>query len=143
MVNELKLYIGITCLVLVLFAGHSCQKDPSRTCVEHQRTLCGEIDGKTNIRIKNISKYDFCNVKLSQDGNANYGLVRSQEATCYLPFDKKYHNSYIAFTIDGASFSIQPIDFVEETTLAAANYRYEVDIIDWKTRQLSLEAIRD
>ena len=51
-------------MLAAIFLTNSCDKDKMVNCEEHKVADCGEGESKTNIRIENISDFDFCNVVL-------------------------------------------------------------------------------
>ena len=66
----------ILCIIL------SCNKDVDNYA-EHHSDACNTDEPKTNIEIKNISAYDFCNVVLNPEGRyTNYGEIKGRETSC-------------------------------------------------------------
>jgi hypothetical protein len=140
-VNLIKLTLF---LPFLFFSLSSCKKDSLRQCTEHTKTPCQEKDDKTNIRIKNISKYDFCNVTINPNIDlANYGIIKSRESTCYITFDKAYKYAYIRLNIGNKEFILQPIDYVGEQELGVGNFTYSIDVIDFDNKILSITTTKD
>lgn len=98
---------------------------------------------EVNIRIKNISAFDYSNVIVS---NKTYGDIANDETTDYQLFDIAYQYAYVELQIDGDTFYIQPIDFVGEEPLESGSYTYEIgasEETDQAYGRLSIEAKED
>ena len=87
------------CLTITLsfLLNYSCsENDNSSNCIEHSVSACNEDPTKVNIRIRNISAYDFCNVVLSPSGETtNYGIVEEDQSTCFRAFESAYNYALI------------------------------------------------
>lgn len=133
----------IILFILPLFITTSCKKDGLKNCDEHTTTECKTDDTKANIRIVNKSSYDLCNVSIGHYGTPKYyGALKKGANTCYLEYDIAYHYSYIAFTINGEEFELQPIDFVGEVELEPGLYSYQINV-NYKTREIFLKCVND
>lgn len=132
----------LTSLILVgLFA---CSKNSLRNCDEHSVSPCSEDPTKTNIRIKNNSKYNFCNVVFDpSSGPVNCGILKKGKMTCYRSFDTVYNYAYIQLFIDDKEFKLQPYDYVGEQPLGVGNFTYVIDVADYDTGQISITVQKD
>lgn len=129
---------------LMILAFSACNKNSIRNCDEHAVSACSEDPTKTNIRIKNNSEYDFCNVVLDpSSGPVNCGIVKKDKMTCYRSFDEAYNYAYIQFFIGDKEFKVQPIDYVGEQPLGIGNFTYVLDITDYNAGQVSITVQED
>ncbi|MFD1096161.1 hypothetical protein [Salegentibacter chungangensis] len=95
----------------------------------------GTPSEKVNIRLRNLSSYDFSNVVVgTPGGTVNYGNIPSRGITEYESFETAYRYAFIELQIDGDTFTIQPIDYVGETPLENGNYTYEINANDSQER---------
>jgi hypothetical protein len=132
----------LTSLMIVSFSA--CNKNSLRNCDEHSVSFCSEDPTKTNIRIKNNSKYDFCNVVVNPFSEpVNCGIVKKGEMTCYRSFDTAYNYAYIQIFIDDKEFKLQPIDYVGEQPLGIGNFTYILDISDYSAGKVSITLQKD
>jgi hypothetical protein len=123
-----------------LLGLNACSKDKSNNCTEHVVAECSEDPSKINIRIRNVSDYDFCNVVLSPDGDlTNYGSINEGESTCYRSFDFAYSIAYVKFFIGDKEFVFQPFCYFGEEPLPAGNHTYSIDITDFENGKASLK----
>lgn len=98
----------------------------------------------TNIRLHNISDYDFENVEIHPWNEATqYGDIDSGDKTGYEPFERAFRYAYVRLFIGGIEFIIQPIDYVGETPLGPGTFTYELDVVDFENRSLSIAAVDD
>ncbi len=108
-------------------------------------TLFGCSSSKTEnsndlqIRISNVSKFNYDNIKVSTTGEmVNFGNLNSNSKSEYKVFDSAYRYAFIEFQINGETFTLQPIDYVGETLLKNGKYAYEINVnID--TQRIILE----
>lgn len=130
-------------LLILLLTTTACNKDSLKNCEEHTVTDCGEDATKTNIRVRNISEYGFCNVVLNPyNSETNLGIIEAGGNTCYRAFEVAYSYAYVQLFIGEDEFVIQPIDFME-FPLEAGKFTYEIDVVDFERKRLSIEAIAD
>ncbi|MBK9012662.1 MAG: hypothetical protein IPM82_00425 [Saprospiraceae bacterium] len=148
--NKTTNYLAHIVMVLAIMtiALSSCNKDSDKTnlvgCNEHTIAACSQEIGKTNLRIKNNSNYDFCNVVINPfSGNVNCGSILRGETTCYRAFDIAYHYGYVHLSIDGREYSLIPTDYVGETPLGAGNFTYLIDVPDISAESVSITVIVD
>ncbi|MBT3546469.1 MAG: hypothetical protein HN487_02070 [Flavobacterium sp.] len=127
-------------IIIVIF---SCSEDEnSNNCVEHSVSECNEDPTKVNIRISNISNYNYCNVVSK---NTNFGIIEKEESTCYKSFESAYRYAFVELLIDGNTHTLQPIDYVGETLLEPGYYTYQINANDSQEQygKLSLTLIED
>lgn len=86
---------------------------------------------KLNIRLSNVSQYDFQNIVVNTtSGNTNFENISPQEMTSYKTFETAYSYAFVELEIDGQIYTLQPIDYVGERPLENGNYTYEIDAND-------------
>jgi hypothetical protein len=140
---KLSYQLGFILLVISLSFG-SCNRDSLKGCEEHQKASCNEDPNKTNIRIVNGSKFDFCNVVLNPTGgNVNYGIIEKGTATCYRSFDVAYNYAFVSLQIGEKTFTLQPIDFVGEPTLGNGNFTYTLDVLNFNDGTLTITTTKN
>lgn len=137
--------LKITFAVLVTFLLiYSCNPDSEINCEEHQVADCGEDLSKTNIRIENISDFDFCNVVLDPGNKStNYGFIERRATTCYRSFEIAYDYAYVKLFIGEKEFTIQPFDYFGEQPLGEGKFTYSIDVKDFDKGELSIQATTD
>lgn len=129
---------------LIIVTVISCKKNSLKKCEEHTKSPCQEDANKTNIRIKNNSKYDFCNVIIDPSGKlTNYGIVKSGENSCYNYFDSAFQYAYVKLYIGDNEFILQPIDYVGEQPLGVGKFTYSIDVSDFNNKTLTLKATKE
>ena len=134
--NNLK---QLTLIALLLLSVCSCSKENPEHFPEGALT-CGKKTFKTNVRIENISDYDFEKVSLKPELNEGYAEeIKSGEKSCYWAFDYAYRYAYVKLEINGEEFVLQPIDYVGETKLGDGSFTYLIDVTDIDNRYLSIE----
>ncbi len=127
-------------ITLCLLSLNACSKDKSYNCTEHLIAECNEDPSKINIRIRNVSEYDFCNVVLSPFSDlTNYGCIDEGESTCYRSYDIAYSIAYVKFSIGDKVFELQPFCYVGEEPLTVGNHTYSIDITDFENGKASLK----
>jgi hypothetical protein len=137
-------FLNWTVFMLIFTIVVSCTKDELKKCVEHTKASCQVDTSKTNIRIKNNSKSDFCNVTVDPSGKmTNYGIVRSGETTCYNFFDLAYQYAYVKLHIGDKEFIFQPIDYVGEQQLGQGKFTYSIAISDYDNKTLTITTTKD
>jgi len=126
--------------LVILLNTSSCKKDSLRNCNEHSVSACNEDSTKINLRINNVSEYDFCNVVLNPSGgNTNYGIVEKGQSTCYRSFDLAYNYASVQLFIGDKEFVLQPIDYVGEQPLTIGRHTYSINVADFDNGILSIE----
>ena len=86
-------------------------------------------DGKVHIRLSNISDFDFEHVVVNtSSGEVSYGSLESGDFSDYKSFDLAYSYAFIELSSNGATYTLQPIDYVGETPLEEGDYTYELDL---------------
>jgi len=135
------MFIAMT-FITIIFS--SCKRDNLENCTEHLVTTCSEDTTKTNLRIKNISKYDFCNVVvMTASGDANYGIIKEGETTCYIAFDTVYSYSYIQLYIGNKDCKYMIYDYVGEEPLGVGKFTYLIDLPEYRSGELSITVQED
>ena len=139
-----SLLLSITLATIFSFSFFACEKDSLDKCDGNSITTCTEDPSKANIRIQNISKYDFCAVVLNPPSRlVNCGGIKKGEKTCYHAFNQAYSYAYIKLYIEDKEFVLQPIDYVGEVPLDSGKYTYILDISDFNERRISLTLKKD
>ena len=112
-------------------------------------TLLGcsrEESSIVDIRIRNVSSYDFENVVLdTEGGEGTFENIPSQQTSGYKTFAYAYRYAYVELQIDGVTLTLQPNDYVGEKKLDEGNYTYEIDagFSDEQNGWLSLVLVKD
>jgi hypothetical protein len=96
--------------------------------------------GATLIRIHNASTYDYDELQVGQEV---YGALPAGAYTEYRDFGTAYRYNYVLLRIGADEFVIQPIDYVGEEPLGEGTFTYEIDVVDYDSRNLSIEAVED
>lgn len=117
-------------------------------CDENRTAQCATMPDKTNIRIRNISEYEFCNVELVIEfgldpPKANYGIVEDGDYSCYHPFEYAYRNALLFLSINGEKFNDLVSDFSGEQPIGPGNFTYEVDIVSFDRGNISMELVKE
>lgn len=136
--KSFKLILVLTITSVFLLTITACKKNEADDCIEHTVSDCNEDPTKINIRIKNVSDYDFCNVVLKPSETTNYGKIEKGQSTCYRSFDLAYSYAYVQFYIGEKEFVLQPIDYVGEVPLSIGNHTYSIDITDFEGGDISI-----
>lgn len=124
--------------ITMLFLMNACKKDKGFPC-ENQVD-----ESKTNLKIKNISAYNFEDVNVSPNGTLKtYNTIEAGQSSCYHSFDKAYNYAYVTMKINGEEFIIQPIDYVGEQELGVGKFTYSIDIVNFANKQLSISVSPD
>lgn len=136
------------CLSLLLFTlllSVACEEgNDIENCDEHNTEQCRTRSEKNNIRIKNISDYDYCNVKVNHGGQkVNYGIVEKGETTCYRPTDTTYSFAFVFVKIRGLLFKDNAIKYSGKIPLAPGKYTYKVDVLNFEREQLEVTAVKN
>lgn len=139
----MKLFTILMIGVVVIFSV-GCNKDSLKGCEAHIKALCNEDVNKTNIRIINTSKYDFCNVILNPSGgNVNYGIIEKGTSTCYRAYDIAYNYAYLTLKIGDKTFTLQPSDYIGEPKLGIGKFSYSIDVLSFKNGTLSISTSKN
>ena len=104
-------------LIIAITAMISCSKDSS------------DNPSGLKIRLSNSSQYNFKDIVINTTtGYVNFGNLNSGEKTEYKEFNKAYRYAFVKLEIDGKTYTIQPIDYVGESTLKDGSYTYQIDV---------------
>ncbi|GGF73945.1 hypothetical protein [Wenyingzhuangia marina] len=104
------------------------------------------ITSELNIRLSNVSQYDFQNIVVNTStGNTAFENISPQEMTSYKTFKTAYRYAYVKLEIDGETYTLQPSDYVGETPLKKGNYTYQIDANDSQEQyeKLTLTLIKE
>jgi len=107
---------------------------------------CTKEESRPKIRLSNISPYDFKNIVVNTTtGNTDFGNLNSGQKTEYKVFERAYSYAFVELEIEGKTYTLQPIDYVGESTLENGNYTYQLDANDPQEEYgiLSLTFIED
>lgn len=99
-----------------------------------------------SIRLLNVSNYDFKNIIVdTSTGERSFEDINAGESSDYQIFQLAYRYAFIELEIDGATYTLQPIDYVGETPLENQLYTYQLDANDSQDQygRLSLTLIED
>ena len=124
----------ILVLAVILFSFAGCQ-------IFEDEDLLG-----VNIRLSNVSAYDFKNIVVdTSEGPVSYEDLDAGQTSDYQVFQLAYRYAFVELTIDGETYTLQPIDYVGETPLENRLYTYEINANDSQEQysRLSLTLIED
>lgn len=101
---------------------------PFEECNEHVSTDCLEQENQVNIRIRNFSRFDLCNIVYQPiSEKTNYGLLKSGDSSCYISHESSYGYPYsIDFLLDDTTFNRTALDFTGESLLSPGYYNYNI-----------------
>jgi hypothetical protein len=86
---------------------------------------------EVHIRIQNAGKFEYSDVVVNTGGGVNqYGSIAPAQFSGYKVFDFAYPYAFIELSIDGATYTLQPIDYLGETKLSAGKYTYIINARD-------------
>ncbi|WP_109851877.1 hypothetical protein [Aquimarina sp. AU58] len=122
-------------LVIIICTQFSCSKDDDSSIPE-----------TIQIRIKNISQFNYSDIQINTGGGENnYGNISASRTSKYGGFDFAYRYALVELKINGEIFTIQPIDYFGEVKLTPGNYTYEIGANDSAERygKLTLNLVRD
>jgi len=75
-----------------------------------------EESNNLQIRISNVSEFDYENIIVSTSGNyVDYGNLSSNSNSEYKIFDLAYRYAFVELQVDEETYTFQPIDYVGET----------------------------
>lgn len=98
------------------------------------------------LRLSNTSAFDYKNIVVNTStGNVSFQDIDSGEKTVYQSFEVAYRYAYVQLEIDGASYILQPIDYVGETPLENGRYTYEISANESEAQygRLSITLVED
>jgi hypothetical protein len=123
----------------LLLALLGCKKDGTvDPCTEHEVATCTTDPNKANIRLRNVSSLDYCNVQTNICcGNVNHGNLAAGATSCYRAYEQAWPNVSFNFSVAADSFQQQIIDHVGDTLLPPGNYTYEISVSDYAIRRVS------
>lgn len=132
-------------LLLIIPLFHACDDgNDLENCDEHEVEQCQTQADQVNVRIKNVSDYGLCNVKINHGGErVNYGIVEKGETTCYRYTDTGYQFTFVFAKIRGILFQDQAIAYSGQLPLDSGKYTYEVEVLNFEREQLEVEAKKD
>ena len=140
-------------LLIISLSAHSCSEEddqclpsefptvegaiPVENCLETTPSLCESDGSKINIRIRNFSRYDICNLEYNAyDENFVYGNIESGGCTCYIG-----HNMAFRYPVsmDYSDFQrtsgLRAIDFVGEAPLEKGHYNYNFWVMKGREKE--------
>ena len=128
-------------IFLVFFIGVlvGCSNDTTTETLTQQNS-------SIQIRIQNASPYKFENVIVNTYNKAtNFENLNSNQKSAFKTFEIAYRYAFVELQINGKTYTIQPMDYVGETTLENGNYTYKITANSSlnQYQKLSLEFIKD
>ncbi len=100
-------------------------------------------DDDTRIRLLNASAFEFTNVTFSSGmSQLEFARIGPGEVTEYRAVEEAYRYGYFDALVDGQRRTIQPIDYVGESTIGDGDFTYMI-MVDPATRQPSVALRRD
>lgn len=105
---------------------------------------CSKEYNSVNIRLKNVSSYNYQNIVINTSaGEVKYSDLNSKQASNYKEFEKAYRYAFVQLSIDGTTYTYQPIDYVGESPLENGNYTYEINTNIHSPQSIVLNLKRD
>jgi len=90
-------------------------------------TSCGSNSGNVEIRIENISEFDYVDITvISFNESVNITNLNSNEISDYHIFQNAYSYSFVSLMIDGEEYIIEPIDFIGKEELNNGKFTYQI-----------------
>lgn len=100
-------------------------------------------DDDTRIRLLNASAFEFTNVTFSSGmSQLEFARIGPGEVAEYRAVEEAYRYGYFDALVDGQRRTIQPIDYVGESTIGDGDFTYMI-MVDPATRQPSVALRRD
>jgi len=129
--------------ILFIFLFTSCSKEseslqplqstslntvPVINCDEHDLSACNYWEGGINIKIRNLSNYETCNIIYQADEfSHNFGTLQPGDTTCFIAQEIAYRFPVLVyFQISDTSIFRHARDFVGEERLEAGNYYFNL-----------------
>ncbi|MBA4746237.1 MAG: hypothetical protein H2058_13355 [Muricauda sp.] len=103
-------------------------------------------DAEVYIRLSNVSTYDYQNITVNTStGPLDYDNLDSGEISEYQVVAKAYSYAFVELEIAEETYTIQPIDYVGESTLSSGYYTYQTDANDTTEQygRLSISLVKD
>jgi len=133
-------FLGLALLTISCGDGEA---ETRSDCVEHVVSDCNEDASGVNVRIRNATGLDMCNLELNW-GQYNLGELFDGEETCYYSQDVAYrYPSAYQFYVDDVLWGAEAIDFTGEAPLDPGYYTYEIFVIDEADRSTSINFFED
>lgn len=87
-------------------------------------------NGTVEIRLSNVSEYDFENIIITDINNdtTNYPYLGSNSYSQYETFELKSPPIFITFDINGRTFSTYNPEYVLDKPLKNGKYTYEIQV---------------
>lgn len=102
------------------------------------------IAGRANLRIENLSTYDYQDVYINSNGvEHNFGDVAAGRKTSFTDFERIYMKAEVRLLINGDTFRFDPIDYVGQVNLLDGKFIYQIDVVDFDNKVLSLQFDND
>ena len=100
--------------VFILFLSSCKEEEKSFVCELEELTPCGADSSKINLRISNVSQYDYCNVEVYSNGLfKNYGEILSGDTSCYINYNSLYRSAgMIRLLIRGKPVPIEAGEYI-------------------------------
>ncbi len=107
-------------------------------CVELEKSDCNPEPNKANVRLRNSTAFDFCNVimEINNQENAIFGNLAPGDSTCYISFESlKEYPLQCKFNLADEAFIIENPSLHERLEeLEVGFYTYNITIIEPHTK---------
>jgi len=108
--------------------------DPvNQDCVELEKSECNPQSDKANIRLKNATAFDFCNVEVDMNDQDHvlYGNIASGESSCYISLEMaKEYPLLCRFLLGEEEYIIENPTYHERLDeLSPGFYTYNISVI--------------
>lgn len=105
-----------------------------------------DSNAEVYIRLSHVSAYDYQNITVNTStGPLDYDNLCSREISKYKVVTKAYGHAFVELEIAEETYTIQPIDYVGESTLSSGYYTYQIDTNDTTEQygRLSISLVED
>ncbi len=114
-------------LVMAYWLLTACSKDKPPKCYQSQVSVFNTDFAKPNVRIKNLTGVDLCQINLFMNGNTiSYGALSVNQSSKYKAFDLIFRYADLKAYIPNDSMQLKILDYTGEVPLTAGFYTYIV-----------------
>ena len=113
-------YFALYCVLLLAFAFLTA-------CTPEDEEIVENVDNtEVEIRLRNSSAFDYQDIRVVTSEEHDYGNLVTGETSEYQVHGSAYRYAFIELQINGATYTLQPIDYVGEKLLDLGKYTYEI-----------------
>lgn len=133
--------IALTMTALVACKKQNQTKEQAQpTVTDTIKTEEGAVSKNIKIRLHNNTAYVMRNILVfSPTDRIELPYLNPSESSDYHAFEKAYNFATVSFDIEGKTYKMQPIDFVNEKVLPDGNYTYQLGVENLDSNQAILD----